>query len=228
MSNSKKAAAVLLILAAILGGVSLYMRQKASQVSSEVVSNNETTPAASDTLNMSEQSTATVPEMDNSPEVDAPMNTGGSREAGIKAGAKFGYIRAVNQNAETGRVTITFDEAQMFGGDEAYAEAAKDEKCGTAQATDQCNAQGTVDLGSPFYIRNTNKQTKTYTLATNYGIIVARTPGVGFKKGSLENLAALKVQDEQNRKDWAAYDGTPFWLSFANGQVSSIEQQYLP
>ena len=131
---------------------------------------------------------------------NAPMNVGETREVGIKAGAKFGYIRVI-QNLTAAQPTIIFDEAQFLNQEEA-------QKMGKSAP-------------SGFSIYNPSTATKNYVLAKQVTVrlIVMGSwdSGVGVRIGSLTDLQAM-----------AGAEGRPVWLSFSNGQVSDIEEQYLP
>lgn len=159
---------------------------------------------------------------------EAPMNTSGSREAGIKAGAKFGFIKSIN-TAANGVVSIAFDEAKFLNEEDGEKQAAIDYGCGKPKPTGYCEADGTVSLPNPFYIYNPSKQIVTYPLSKKVVIrLVDMSNGVVFRIGNLEELKPILDQDNQNRKEDATYDGTPFWLSFEGNQISAIEQQYIP
>ena len=75
-----------------------------------------------------------------------------------------------------------------------------------------------------FYIHNPGKTTTSYTVNKDVviRIIDMNDPniGVGIRNISIENLANLISETEMGN--------SPFWLSFKNGRVSAIEEQYLP
>ncbi len=128
---------------------------------------------------------------------NAPMNSAGSREAGIKAGAKFGYIVSIQNSA------IVFDEADFLNQQEA----------------EKINAP-TPD---GFYINNPTKTTTKYNLSSNpiIRLISLENPdiGVGIRLSNVAGLQAVARGESTHR---------PVWLTFANNQVSAVEEQYLP
>lgn len=131
---------------------------------------------------------------------NAPMNSGKTE------GAIFGYINKALSVTNSDQDSIVFDSANWFGGSEAEQAAKKDG----------------VEIHNPFYIRNTDKTTTTYTLNKDAKIKLISMGnsdmGVGIKDGTFTDL----------QKVLAEYAETPFWIKTDGNSVVYIEQQYIP
>jgi hypothetical protein len=111
------------------------------------------------------------------------------------------------KSIDSSRRTITFDLIQMYWGDEATREAAKDH-----QESPPPN---------DYYIRNVNPKLRTLPVRTDAPITVntiATWTGSATKNVSvtLDRLATLDT------------DGAVFYLTVHHDQVVKIAQQYLP
>jgi|GEM_PF-6977020 len=157
----------------------------------------------------------------------APMNSAGSREAGIKSGAKFGFIKSV-KDLDSNATELVFDEATFLSGDAADKAAKADHGCSTTNPPPDCSAPNAFTPNG-YYIINKDKTTVKYNAVITPTIrLIALGQGVRVKFGNLDDLDAILVRDKENQKTNPNYDGTPFWLTFSKGKLVGIEEQYLP
>ncbi len=140
--------------------------------------------------------------------------------------SKFGMIRSIKQ-AGDGSISIVFDEAEFLSGDQANRAAMEDNGCFKPNPPDLCTIPNGL-TPNDFYIHNNDKSVKQYQALTNPKIRLISMGnldfGVGIKGGTIVDIKKILDAD----KTLPGYDGTPFWLTFDNGNVIAIEQQYIP
>ena len=182
------------------------------------------------------ESSAPVQEVEQTPEVTdgsvpltpetGPFNAEGVAREADKA--QFGYIKAVEVNAETKEVTITFDQALWYSGEEAEKLAREDLGCDKANAPEECLQDGSV-LNNPYYIDNPIKRDFKYKL--DQGAVIKlisyiRTDGLGIKEVGVDDLQKYLEETDPHNADGSTT--IPFWIVIDKGVVNYIEEQYIP
>lgn len=181
------------------------------------------------------ESSAPVQEVEQTPEVtdgsvpltpeSGPFNAEGVAREADKA--QFGYIKAVEVNPETKEVSITFDQALWYFGDEAEKLAREDLGCNKANAPEECSG-GSI-LNNPYYIQNPIKRDLKYKLdqsAVIKLISYIRTDGLGIKEVGVEDLQKYLEETDPHNADGSTV--IPFWIVIDKGVVNYIEEQYIP
>lgn len=217
--NKQKAAILAVLVIALAGALSFYLL-KTDNESAELVADPVVNQLSEEQIRADEEAAVKLEVLEiNS--VNAPMNTGVGREAGIKSGSKFGYIKSMASSGS--KTTIIFDEARMLDGEEGLRAAREENGCNNPKPPEECN-DGNTFMPNPYWISNPSKSTVSYTVSAEAiaRIIDMNDPniGVGIRKITLENLKNLISETEMG--------DSPFWLSFKSGTVTDIEQQYLP
>ena len=114
----------------------------------------------------------------------------------------FAFIESV----DVAKSTVTYDQAQFLTGDAAQKAAAEDKA-----------------EGGDYYVRNVNTLLRTVPVApkaTIYGSI-GLAEQVELTPKTLEDLRFYADLDQSA--------GTPFWITVNdNGQITRIEEQYIP
>lgn len=155
-----------------------------------------------------------------------PFNAEGVAREADKA--QFGYIKAVEVNPETKEVTITFDQALWYLGEEAEKLAREDLGCDKSNAPEECLQDGSV-LNNPYYIDNPIKRDFKYKLDQNAVIKLIsyiRTDGLGIKEVGVEDLQRYLEETDPHNADGST--SIPFWMVIDKGVVNYIEEQYIP
>ena len=135
----------------------------------------------------------------------------------IISGRQLVYFRSVKQDGLSAIVTV--DPIQMFTGDRATEAAMQDTKCSREKVI-SCAAS----LNNGFYIRNLSKDTQTLTLTLSTRVhLSSETESAKLEKVSLLDLK--KKYDQGSLGDLAV---TPFVVTVKDGNITQVEQQYIP
>lgn len=143
------------------------------------------------------------------PATKAPARAGGTTDS-QPAVLVDGRHPVIIKTVDPDRRTITFDLIQLYWGDDATTEAAKDH-----QESPPPN---------DYYIRNVNPRLRTLPVRSDapitVNVLAAQSTGSSTKDVSvtLDELAS-----------YFPNSGTaPFWITVEQGQVTKIAQQFLP
>jgi hypothetical protein len=155
-----------------------------------------------------------APEATGSPSASA---TASAAAAEIPDGRSFGYIKSVDESART----ISFDLAQFLEGDAADKAYREDNGLSSDEEVD-----------NDYYIRNENTRLRTLHVASDASIQVVGDPP-DTVEGNWADFAAAFDSDEIapfNEDGSASYRGTngKYWVTVEDGEVSLIEEQYVP
>jgi hypothetical protein len=149
-------------------------------------------------------------------EDNTPSPTESATTTAAPAGEHFGYIRSVS--AAGPATTLAFDEAEFLTGEEAQQAAEED---------------GVVEPGeavpNDYYIRNPDRATKTYPIASDAQITAKRCSLC--RKGQPGELGPFLASFMQGRQTYAQpYRGkyASYWLTIEDGRVVAIDEQYVP
>jgi hypothetical protein len=128
----------------------------------------------------------------------------------------FGYIRSVSTMGPV--ATLAFDEAEFLTGDEAQNAAEED---------------GVVPPGEPvpndYYIRNPDKTTRTLRIADDAKITAKRCQLCrGGKPGELGPFLASFSKGRQTFAGPYRGKYSLYWLTIEDGEVVTIDEQYVP
>lgn len=135
----------------------------------------------------------------------------------IISGRKLVYFRSVKQDGLS--VLVTVDPIEMFSGDRATEAAMQDTKCSKEKVI-VC----APSLNNSFYIRNLSKDTQTLALTLSTRVYLSsETNSANLKKISLLDLK--KKYDEGSLGDLAVI---PFVVTVKDGNITQVEQQYIP
>jgi hypothetical protein len=131
-------------------------------------------------------------------------------------GEHFGYIRSVSTAGPA--ATLAVDEAQFLTGDAAQKAAEED---------------GVLAPGEPvpndYYIRNPDKTTRTLRIANDAKITAKRC--ALCRNGRPGQLAPFLASFMTGRHTYAdPYRGkySLYWLTIRDGEVTAIDEQYVP
>lgn len=208
---------ILTIIVIALGVASFFILSNRNQNKDYKAGSNEALKTAQD-----QSLQESTPEPEQLPDTTTgPMNSLDGRIEGVKAGAKFGFIKTVKTNSD-GTTTISFDEAIMLNGEEAKLQATKDYGCTTSKPTGPCEDDGSGSIPNDFYIQNNSTATVQYVLPKNVMLrLIDFQRELRFYKGTIDNLNQVLKENEDPYP--------PFWLNFdKNKQVMDVEQQYIP
>ena len=155
--------------------------------------------------------------------VAAGCGGGGDEKAAIEptqtetaTAEHFGYIRGVSTAGPA--ATLAFDEAQFLTGDAAQKAAEED---------------GVVAPGEPvpndYYIRNPDKTTRTLRIANDAKITAKRcTLCRNGRPGQLAPFLASFTKGRQTYADPYRGKYALYWLTIQDGEVTGIDEQYVP
>lgn len=130
----------------------------------------------------------------------------------LEDGRHFGYVKSADVEAGT----VVFDLAEFFTGAEADAAAVED---GVIQEGEH--------VDNDYYIRNRNTRLRTLGLADDVTLMIVDWGGCCESvEGELEPWAASFEEPDPSGKYRGAT--SPWWLTFENGRITLIEEQYLP
>ncbi len=216
--NKHQAAVLAVAVIVIAGAISFHLLKTTDDNSG--LNADPVAQLSQDQINVYEEGDANLEVLEiNS--VNAPMNVGDTRDAGIKSGSKFGYIMSMTSTGD--KTTIVFDEAKMLSGEEGERVSRVENGCSKPNPPEECG----VDNGfmpNGYWISNSSKSTVSYTVSTDAVARIIDTAdssiGVGIRIITVENLKNLISETEMGN--------SPFWISFKTGKVIDIEQQYLP
>ncbi len=132
-------------------------------------------------------------------------------------GRKLVYFRSVKQDGLSAVVTV--DPIEMFSGDRATEAAIQDSGCSKEKVI-VC----VPSLNNSFYIRNLSKDTQTLTLSLSTRVYLSsNTESTKLEKVSLLDLK--KKYDEGSLGDLSVI---PFVVTVKDGNITQVEQQYIP
>lgn len=126
---------------------------------------------------------------------------------------KYCYISAVQKSGD--HIIIKADAVDFLMGDAAVAAARAD---GEADFSVESNGDTSWHVADDYYIRNSDTRTSHYRLAKDF-VYTVSTVGAG---GGMRNEVALAYLQKQ------AAAGTLFVLTFKDGIVTQITEQFLP
>jgi hypothetical protein len=132
-----------------------------------------------------------------------------SRSPSLEDGHHFVYVETATRS-ETGRTRVRFDLAYFFQGERAEREA----------------AERGDEVVSGYYIVNDNARLRTLPVADDVEVeYIPATQCCELQPGDID--AWVEAVLDANPTD---YPGTnaPWWLTVEGGQITRIEQQYLP
>jgi len=147
--------------------------------------------------------------------VGGPKATDNQPSAAPSASAVLadGRHAAYLTSLDVGKKTLTFDKIDFLTGEAAKKEYIKQ------------NPGQTEGPDNDYLIVNNNPLLRTLPIADSATIlIVDMTGGVESKKTTLAALPAYFAPDKGNKYLW--HD--PFWLTVKAGQITKIEEQFLP
>ncbi len=132
-------------------------------------------------------------------------------------GRKLVYFRSVKQDGLSALVTV--DPIEMFTGDRATEAAMQDSGCSKEKVI-VC----VPSLNNSFYIRNLSKDTQTFALTLSTRVYLSsQTESTKLEKVSLLDLK--KKYDDGSLGDLSV---TPFVITVKDGNITQVEQQYIP
>lgn len=132
-----------------------------------------------------------------------------SRSPSLTDGHHFVYVETATRS-ETGTTRVRFDLAYFFRGERAEREA----------------AERGDEVVSDYYIANDNARLRTLRVADDVEVeYIPVTQCCELQPGDID--AWVEAVLEANPTD---YPGTnaPWWLTVEGGEITRIEQQYLP
>lgn len=138
-------------------------------------------------------------------------------EASLPDGRSFGFIRSVDEDART----FAFDLAQWLEGEEAD-EAYREDN----------GLSGDEEVENDYYIRNENTRLRTLHLASDAKVRVVGDPP-DTVEGEWSAFAAafdsdeVQAFDEDGRASYRGANGR-YWVTVSDGEVTLIEEQYVP
>ncbi len=171
-----------------------------------------TTPAEADTPSPTTPAEAETPVAAEAPsETEAPAETETPDEpTDLEDGRHPAYIADIDVNAST----ITVDVIQFLTGDDALAAYAEEHP-------------GETRPPYEYYIRNVNPRLRTLPAASDVAVTVLWLDSdIDTENIAFDELPAYFATNPgtQSKYEWLL----PFWLTVRDGQVTAIEEQYLP
>jgi hypothetical protein len=152
------------------------------------------------------------PSRSHSPRPTATLTPTSSAEppGDLKDGRYFVYVKKV-EGGEEGPLLLTFDLAYFYTGDKANAVAA--------------SRGDEVPVPNDVYIVNDNPKLRQYPIASS--VVVKYIPsGSTLKKGDIG--AFEQAVNGTAQTDYPNMKYAPWWIAITDGQIRSIQQQYLP
>lgn len=127
----------------------------------------------------------------------------------LEDGRHFVYVESATQR-ENGTTTVRFDLAYFYRGDRADQEA----------------AERGDEVVNDYYIVNDNPRLRTLPLADDVEVeYIPESFCCELRPGSID--AWLEAVLETNPTDYGGKD-VPWWFTVEGGDITLIEQQYLP
>lgn len=143
------------------------------------------------------------------PEPTETPEPSGSQSPGLEDGHHFVYVETATRS-EGGKTRVRFDLAYFYQGDRAEQEA----------------AERGDEVVSGYYIVNDNPRLRTLPVAEDVEVeYIPSSQCCELQTGDID--AWVEAVLEANPTD---YPGTnaPWWFTVEGGQITRIEQQYLP
>lgn len=200
--------------AAIIVGIPAYFVGRASAPSSEPVAVVTLPPTTAPTQTEEPESPTPSPSQASPPVVSPTAPTFSPSGGTLEDGRQFGYIHDV-QPVQDG-FAIVFDLAQFLTGDEADQAAREDGVIGPGE-----------HVPNDYYIRNVNPLLRTVFAPADVQLKI-----VDWKHccDTIDGDMALFVQSFRAGSAGPNYRGSasPYWLTVDGGDVTAIEEQYLP
>jgi hypothetical protein len=153
---------------------------------------------------------ATEPSVTAPPATRAPTTSGGatgSEPAVLADGRHPVYLKTV----DPGSRKVTFDLIQLYFGDDAAREAAKDH-----QESPPPN---------DYYIRNVNPRLRTLPVRSEATITV-NTLAAGYTGSAIKNVSVSLPRLEKLLD--VTGSSPPFWITVHHDQIVKIAEQYIP
>ncbi len=133
----------------------------------------------------------------------------GSPAASLEDGRHFVYVESASR-LENGRTSVRFDLAYFYQGERAEREA----------------AERGDEVVSGYYIVNDNPRLRTLFLADEVEVeYIPATQCCELQPGDID--AWVEAVLETNPTDYAGTNA-PWWFTVEGGEITRIEQQYLP
>jgi hypothetical protein len=166
----------------------------------------EPAQAASPTPSISPSQTSDPSE---TPEPSETPDPSGSPAASLEDGRHFVYVESASR-LENGRTSVRFDLAYFYQGERAEREA----------------AERGDEVVSGYYIVNDNPRLRTLFLADEVEVeYIPATQCCELQPGDID--AWVEAVLETNPTDYAGTNA-PWWFTVEGGEITRIEQQYLP
>lgn len=128
----------------------------------------------------------------------------------------FGYIRSLSTAGPAAR--LAFDEAEFLTGDAAQKAAEEDGVVAPGEA-----------VPNDYYIRNADKTTRTLRIASDAKITANRCSLCRHgRPGELGPFLASFMEGRQTFADPYRGSYSSYWLTIEDGEVVSIDEQYVP
>jgi hypothetical protein len=128
----------------------------------------------------------------------------------------FGYIRHLQKNSTT--IIIEIDKAEFLYGEEAIIKGMQDSGC-TRQQISDC----IPSLNNDFYIRNIEKSTVSYAIASSTAIQIMKNPG----SPDLSNESLEEFLKDYPNKD-LLLDQLIFKFKYEPYLITEMTEQYTP
>jgi hypothetical protein len=145
-----------------------------------------------------------------------PTQTQPAPPPGPSPAEHFGYIRSVSTAGPA--ATLAFDEAQFLTGDAAQTAAEEDGVVAPGEA-----------VPNDYYIRNPDKTTRTLRIANDAKITAKRCPLCrNGQPGQLAPFLASLMKRRQTYADPYRGEYSLYWLTVTDGEVTAIDEQYVP
>ena len=155
---------------------------------------------------------------DYEPRVEQTM--GRSSQSAPLTGRLFGFVSSLR--SEGGEVSVIFDEALWLTGERARDAAIAAGLC-TPEEPEDC-------LPNDYYIENASGETQDYLLLPDIRIFMEtlhHDEGGAYLSGEEVSLGEFRELFE-NPESARLWRRLPFWITFENGSVVRIEEQYVP
>jgi hypothetical protein len=128
---------------------------------------------------------------------------------------RFGFIRSIDHATST----LVVDEAEWLTGSAAVAAAVEDGEA----------PPGTTDLPNGFYLRNRDADMVTVELAADVTITMPPLYSVsGMEQVPLDLATFTRLWTDEARAEHRYFPDAPYHLTYTDGVVTAITEQYVP
>lgn len=135
---------------------------------------------------------------------------------------KFGFIKSIRQSSDS-KFLIVVDEAEYYGSEEADAASKIDNGCNASNSSSECSIPNAFSR-NPFWIRNLKEDSTEYVVTMHTKISLYSW---GVIHGDIELRSAELTELVDRTKEMYGH-GVPAWLTFKDGVIIQIDEQYLP